>query len=115
MIDGVAVHARSFRNQLLNLRRHTPHETRGRLASTMSWLARKNPTQIVVEISGPFKRVLLSLAVVMLAQRNPNLRQRFDFLSHPILRSRARDLAHEIIDVLELAQCRPAAITTAPI
>src|SRR5688572_10423040 len=115
MIDGVTMHARSLGNQLLNFGRNSPHETCCRLAGTMAWLARKYSPQIVVEIGRPFKRVLLSLAVVMLAQRNPNLRQCFNFFPDAILRSRPRDLTHEIINVFKLPQCRPATIPTPPI
>src|SRR5688572_9616790 len=103
MIYGVAVDARPFGNQLLNFRPHPPNETRRRLARTIAWLVRKNSPQIVVEICGPFERVLLSLPVVMFAQRDPDFRQGFDFLSHPVLWTRARDLVHQLINVFKLS------------
>src|SRR6185369_17683053 len=101
--------------QLLNLRADTSQKTCRGFARAMTRLGGKNSPEIVVQISGPFERVFFALTVVVFAQRDPDLRERFDFSPHAISRTRAGNLFQKLVDIFQLAQRRPTAITAAPV
>src|ERR1043166_924189 len=115
VIDRVLVHARAVGNDLSHFTTYLAQKTRRTRFRFMSWIVREDSPQIAIVNSGPLEVVTLALAAVMFAQREPQRRKRFDFRARTVLRFRARDLFHQLVDVLELLQRRPTAITASPL
>src|ERR1051326_143223 len=115
MVDGVFVHPRAVGHHLFDVAFYRTQKPRRRSARTVARIVGKDAAQISVQIRRPLEFVLPLLTTVMFAQRDTNLRQRLDFSARAILWPGAGDFAHHFLDVFELAQSRPAAITAPPI
>src|ERR1051325_11259699 len=108
------MHARAFGDDLSHLATHLAQETRSALAMLVTWIVGEDATQIAIVNRGPFEVVTLALATIVIAQRSAQRRQRLDLRACSVLRFRACELGHQLIDVFELLQRRPATITTSP-
>src|SRR3989442_3937749 len=81
----------------------------------MLGIIRENAAQVRIQISGPLEFILALLASVMFAQGDANFRQRYDFSPGAVLGTSAGDFVHDLVDVFNFPQRRPAAITPAPV
>src|SRR6185503_19822458 len=59
--------------------------------------------------------VTFALAAIVFAQRDLQRRERFDFRARSVSWLRAGDVVHQFVDVLELPERRPPAITSPPL
>src|SRR5690349_2764054 len=79
------------------------------------WSVAEDATNIAVVNGGQMKVVTFSFATIVIAQRAAQCRQWIDLGACSVLRFRAREGDHQLVDVLELLQGRPATITTSPL
>src|SRR6185369_16675743 len=79
------------------------------------WIVGEDATQIAIVNSGPLEVVTLAFATIVIAQRSTQCRQWIDLRARSVLRLRAREIGHQLVDILELLQRRPAVITTSPL
>ena len=78
-------------------------------------IVREDAPQVLVVVGRPVPSEVLSLFGVMLGERMPQLAQRLDFALVRNGWAPAGDLAHQLIDIREFFQCRPALVVAAPV
>src|SRR5258708_18789239 len=81
----------------------------------MAGLGGERALELAVRDRGPVARVVRLLGPVVLAQRVLHLRERLDPAPRAHRRRRAAQIAHELVDVLELLQGAPAGIPPPPL
>ena len=114
LIDGVGVGGGPAGHGGPYFRTHAAEERRRGRAHDESRLVREQLAQVVVEELGPLAGVTQSLLSVVRAQRELQAAERFGLFAAADDRSSSGDLGHQPIDVLELAQRRPALVSLAP-
>src|SRR5437867_9284475 len=89
-------------------------ESSGTWTRLVAGRCRKNQAKIPIVKSGPFKSIVLTFAPVMFSQGQLDLRQRFHLGSQPDLRSRSGNLRYQLVDILQLFECRPVLVPPPP-
>ncbi len=109
------MHSSVFSNDLSHFSTHLTNETRSTLFCRVSRIVREDSKQITIVNIGPLEVVTLALATVVFAQFYLHCGQRLDFSARPVSRFCAGEIGHQLVDVFELAQCGPAAISASPL
>src|SRR5581483_1241924 len=92
-----------------------PDEARSRLAPAVPRIGGKQPLQIAVVGLRRREGVERLLFLVVLANGLAQLVQRIETLARHVWRPLACDLAHQLVDIFELLQRRPAGIARPPV
>ena len=114
LVERELVAARPARHGAADLGAVAAQEGRRALVVPVARRVGEDAAQVAVPGVGVVHRVLLSLLVVVLAQRLPELRERVDLHARAHARARALQLLHQLVDVLELLQRRPAGVAPPP-
>src|SRR6185437_14219881 len=114
-IERKLVLARPSRDNLPDLRTVPPDEDGRRLRPSMSRIGREEMREVAVIRLRRLESVERLLFLVVLAKRLAELRQRIDTLARRDRRPLPGNLAHQLIDIFELLQRRPAGIACPPV
>ena len=115
LVHSIGVHAGAIGNAGAKLRTHTTQKPRGGRCGRILGVVREDAAQVLVVVRRPAPGEILSFLGVVLGKRAPQLAQRLNFALIDRDRRLAGDLAHQLVDVVELFQGRPALVVAAPV
>src|ERR1041385_915515 len=115
VVYRVLMHAGAFSNNLSHFASHPAQKTCGALFWLVSRIVTEDAIEIAIVNCGPLEVVSFAFATVVFAQCSLERREWFDFGARSVFRFRAGEARHQLVDVFELVQRGPAAITPTPL
>src|SRR6185295_8687236 len=109
------MHAGVFRDDLSHLSADLTNETCSTHSLPVTRFVRKYSMQIAIVNCGPLEVVALAFATIMFAQLDLESREWLDFRARSVSRFCSGEVVHQLVDILELVERGPAAITATPL